>query len=288
MPVFDQIDVLLPVVLDVRGVQRLARPGGDRPLQAGQAIALPRNDVDDHLHVPGVQVVEHFLGIALEHARIEVERRLPRVPARRREAGAQVDDRVQRDFLFAERVNDVEQQRLAGQILVHELSMRLHVAQRPLGRHDGRPADDGDVLHELGRLVGVEDEQVVGAGHDALDRRPALKLSGEVPASARRASARLLASPRGRRGGRLPRAEHAAIGVAQVHLAPGRGDEQAPALRADHQGDWISRAVGVGLPTRPHVLESAAAVKLDRERAKVSPRQRPAFAHAQAPAGRRC
>ena len=44
---------------------------------------------------------------------------------------------------------------------------------------------------------------------------------------------------------------------------PRRGDEQAPAGGADHHGDGIARAVGVGLPAGPHVLEPAAAVELD-------------------------
>ena len=73
----------------MRVVQPFIRPGGDRPLQAGQPIALPGDDVDDHFHMPGVQVVEHFVGTALEDAPIEDERGLARVPTGRRKAGAE-------------------------------------------------------------------------------------------------------------------------------------------------------------------------------------------------------
>ena len=137
----DQIDVLLPVVFDMRGVAAFRPAGRECALQTRQAIALPGNHVDDHLGVLGVQIVKHGFGIALKHARIEVERGLPRVPAGGREAGAQVDHGVERDFLFAERVDDVQDELLARQVLIDQLAMRLHVAQRPLGRHDGGPGD---------------------------------------------------------------------------------------------------------------------------------------------------
>src|SRR5262245_50041175 len=100
--------------------------------------------------------------------------------------------------------------------------MRLHIAERPLGRHDGRATDDGYVLHEVGRLMSVENEQVICARHDAGDWRSALKLSGEVPlvVGLLFLSFINLAALVARSGccGWLPRGEHAAIRIAQVHL----------------------------------------------------------------------
>jgi hypothetical protein len=82
-------------------------------MQAREAIAPVGDDVDDHFHVPGVQIVQHRTRLALENARIERERRLTRVPTGRREAGAEIDDRVEGDSLVAEFINDVQQKLLA-------------------------------------------------------------------------------------------------------------------------------------------------------------------------------
>ena len=120
-----------------------------------------------------------------------------RVPAARREAGAEIDDRVERDLLRAERVDDPEHLRV-----VFERAVRLHVAERPLRRHDGRPGDRREVLQRRRRVVRVEDEEVVEPGHDPVDRRNSL-------------AERLLLVPLGLRralvAGRLPRQEHAAL-----------------------------------------------------------------------------
>src|SRR5262249_53964631 len=82
-------------------------------------------------------------------------------------------------------------------------------------------------------------------------------------------------------GRRLPRCEYAAIDVAEVHLAPRSCDEQAPARGADHQCDRVSRSIGVGLPARPHLVESAATIEFDRLRAEITTRQRATFAQSQ-------
>ena len=52
--------------------------------------------------------------------------------------------------------------------------MRLHVAERPLRRHHGRPGDRREVLHRLRRIVRVEDEEIVESRDDGIDRRNAL------------------------------------------------------------------------------------------------------------------
>src|SRR4029453_15627065 len=103
-----------------------------------QAIALPRHNVDNHLHMTRVQIVKHFLRRALKDARIESERWLRRIPTGRRKARAEVDDSVQWDLFLAKRVDNIEQERLAREILVHKLTMRLHIPQRPPRRHDCR------------------------------------------------------------------------------------------------------------------------------------------------------
>ena len=82
MPALDERHVLLPVVLDVRRVDRFAGPRRDRAVQRRQPVAVPRHHVHDDLHVLRVHVGDHRLRVALEDVRVEVERRLPRVPAR--------------------------------------------------------------------------------------------------------------------------------------------------------------------------------------------------------------
>ena len=41
--------------------------GGIVPCERRQPVAIPRNDVDDDLHIVRVHVGEHLLRIALEH-----------------------------------------------------------------------------------------------------------------------------------------------------------------------------------------------------------------------------
>ena len=51
-----QRHVLLPVVRDVRLVQRFAWPRRNRPVQRRELVAIPRHHVDDDFHVARVQV----------------------------------------------------------------------------------------------------------------------------------------------------------------------------------------------------------------------------------------
>src|SRR5688500_9888486 len=102
--------------------------------------------------------------------------------------------------------------------------MGLHVAQRPLGRHDRWAADGGKVFHELGWLVSVENKQIVGAGDHALDGRAALKQSCQI-GRARLAFfliALLAIAARAGRRWRSPWAEYTSTGVTQIELAPRR------------------------------------------------------------------
>ena len=138
-------------------------------MQRRQAIAIPRHHVDDDLDVARVHVGQHVFRIALEHVGVEVERRLPRVPAARGEAGAEVDHRVERDPLLAERVDDAQHLRF-----VFERAMRLHVAERPSRRHRRASGDRREVVERVGGLGGVEDEDVVETRDVLIRRRQSL------------------------------------------------------------------------------------------------------------------
>src|SRR5690349_1331489 len=133
--------VLRPVVLDVRGVDGLTGRRGNRAAQRRELVTVPRYHVDDDLHVPVVHVGEYDLWVTREHLGVELERRLLRVPPPRTEAGAEVDDGVERDPFRPERVDDPEHL-----LLVLERPMRLHVAERPPGRQRGRSGDARVVL----------------------------------------------------------------------------------------------------------------------------------------------
>ena len=55
----DERDVLLPVALDVRRVERLPGLRRDRPVERRQLVAIPRHHVHDDLDVARVHVGEH-------------------------------------------------------------------------------------------------------------------------------------------------------------------------------------------------------------------------------------
>ena len=141
----------------------------NRAVQRRQLVAIPRHHVDDDLDVLRVHLGQDGLGIALEDVRIELERGLRAVPAARREAGAEIDHRVDRNLLRPEGVDDPEDLRF-----VLERAVRLHVTERPLRRHRRRSGDRGKVLERFERIAGVEHEEVEQARHDLVDRRPAL------------------------------------------------------------------------------------------------------------------
>lgn len=59
--------VRLPVVLDVRRVERLAGFGRDRPVERRQLVPVPRDHVHGDPHFGGVHVGQHLSGAPLEH-----------------------------------------------------------------------------------------------------------------------------------------------------------------------------------------------------------------------------
>ena len=242
--------------------------GGNRALDRREPLAAERHDVHDHLHVAVVERGDHLLRVAREQLGVELVRRLRLVPALRAEAGAEIHDRVDGDLLLAERVDD-----LGELLLVAQRAVRLHVAERPLGRHHGAAGDLRDVVHERGRIVRVEHEHVVRAGDEAVLRRAALHLGRRAgparPAALARGRALAFAivsssGAGGFQGVNLPcpssRRSNAPHGVATYIAQPLVPTSSATGLR---------RAVRRGLPPRPHVVCAAVAIELNRGLAPV-------------------
>jgi hypothetical protein len=225
--------------------------------------------VHDDLHVLCVHVGDDCFRIPLEDLGVELERRLPGVPAAWYEAGAEIDDGVERDLLFPERLHDPQHLRI-----ILERAVRLHVAERPQRRHCGGPGDRGEVLHRLLRIVGIEDEDVVETWNDGVRRRQSFCQALLLVAFGLRRQV-------GCRG--FPRQVDAALGIAKVDLPPWGGDEHAPAARAEHHGARVAGPVHVRLPSRLHRVQLSAAIELHGLLPPRRPLLRPrtSFAHAE-------
>ena len=89
----------------------------------------------DNFDVLVMQLSQHVLRIARKDGRIELERRLRFVPARRRKSRSQVNHRVHRDLFLAEGIDDVQDQLFRRHVGVAQFAVRLLVTERPLGRH---------------------------------------------------------------------------------------------------------------------------------------------------------
>ena len=208
-------------------------------------------------------------GSRLKTSGTEVERRLPGVPAARREAGTEVNHRVDGNLFLPERIDDPEHLRV-----VFERAVRLHVAQRPFRRHHRGPGDRREILHRHDRIARVEDEHVVETWDDGVDRRQALAQRLLLVALV----LRYLIGGRG-----LPRREGAAVLVLQIDLDPWRRHEQSPPGGAEEHRHRVARAIHVRLPARFHRVELAAAIELRRILAPRPALARPwsAFTHAE-------
>ena len=182
-------------------------------MQRRQFISIPRNHVHDHFHIARVHVGENDFRIAFEDGGVERERRLRRVPTARREAGTEVDHRVDGNAFRAEGIDHAEQLRL-----VFDRAMGLHVAERPFRRHHRRSGDRRIVFHELRWLVAIEDEDVIETRDDLVDRRKSFSLTQSLIAFVLRNV--VVCSW-------LPGNEPAAICISQVDLHPRRRDEHA-------------------------------------------------------------
>src|SRR5688572_3062379 len=99
-------DMLLPVALDMRCIDRLTGFGWNGAVQCGQYIAIPGHHVHDDFDVLRVHLVEYNFRIALEYVRMELEGWLSGVPAFRAEAGAEVNHRIDWYALGTEGVDD--------------------------------------------------------------------------------------------------------------------------------------------------------------------------------------
>ena len=118
-----------------------------------------------------VHLVDHALRIG-KVLLLPPELAVARVPARRRELGAEIDERVARQLLLAKRLRDRQ-----DLVRPRQRPVRLHVAERPLRRHlrqagdarvlaHDRPADRATTTTNTssGRAGGGGRELAVGAG----------------------------------------------------------------------------------------------------------------------------
>ena len=205
------------------GVGRAAAPLGRRARivdRAGQMASLD-HDVQHDLVVERVEIVDRLLRIR-EDVLLPLELAVVRVPARRTEVGAEIDQRVARQLLLAHRLRDPHD--FVG---ARERAMRLLVAERPQRRHLGQPGDARVLAHDRRRIL-RDDEEAVERQRRAAVRRRALR-------------------PRRSNGAeRLVDEERPAVGADQPL------DRHAAAVRAQ---------LVAALPV-PHRVDDAAAIEL--------------------------
>ena len=269
-PALHEADVLLPVRSGCARRPRVS-PGaaGIVPCSVGSRSRSHGTMWTTTLTLRACMSASTVFRIALEDVGVEVERRLARVPAARREAGAEIDHRVERNLLRAERVDDAEHLRF-----VFERAMRLHVAERPLRRHRRRAGDRA--RSPSARAAGSCASKTNTSYRPGDDRcRPA---AGPCRAFCcwLRSFCGTWSAGGGFHGRNTPRSR-----FVQIDLHPRRRDEQAPSGRAEQHRDRIARAVHVALPARLHRVERAAPIELHRLLAPWPAGRRPrsAFAH---------
>ena len=101
-----------------------------------------------------VQLLNHRVRIG-EHLLVERELAVVGVPAGRAEAGAEVDHRLARQLLLAERLRLLQDLLAAG-----ERAMRLLIAERPQGRHLRMAGEPRVLRHDHRRVAAADDEDV--------------------------------------------------------------------------------------------------------------------------------
>ena len=158
---------------------------------------------------------------------VEGQRTVAGVPAVRAVAGSQINQRVARQFLFAEYAGDLQRLLRSG-----ERAMRLKITERPFRRHH-RPAGQPIVFRQgIGRALHADDEQV--------QRCAALRV--------------------------LIRNESSSA-CTQIELAFGPVCEHRPALRADdkrRRDNGPEHGPVPAAPTRFHRIKCAAPIELLR------------------------
>src|SRR5687767_10832695 len=108
----------------------------------------------DDLEVIGMERVHHSFWIG-EVGLVPGELAVARVPSRRRELGAQVDERVAGELFLAKRLRDAE-----DFFWTIERARRLLIAERPHRRHLGQPGDTRVLAHDRRRLRSSDHEYI--------------------------------------------------------------------------------------------------------------------------------
>src|SRR6266850_2973874 len=122
-----------PIIVDVqRGIGVF---GDRRSKQAPRRVV----DVEDNFEIEVVQGID-LLGRMIKGIGIEFERAVTRVPAIRGIAGAEVDEGVAREFLFAKGPSDLKRFLRPG-----EGAVGLKITERPFWGHHG-PASEPDIF----------------------------------------------------------------------------------------------------------------------------------------------
>ena len=159
-----------------------------------------------------------------KHRGVESKRAMTGVPARRAEAGAQVDQRITRELLLAE-CPRYRQDLLTAR----QRAMGLLVAQRPQRRHLGESRQSRVLRHDLCWIARRNDEKVEWKRRVRSARIETTFLSAEVEGSRR---------------------------VVNEHRPTARSDQpldrQAPAVRSQH----------VSALSASHAVQRAAAIEL--------------------------
>jgi len=154
------------------GFQHDTFPSGSAARRTHQDLICIRSPPRHFLHGPFRKQHQP------EHAfRDQLEGRLRGVPSAWYEAGSQTDD-GERDLLLPARLQDFKH---LGVVL--ERPVRLHLAERPQRRQRCRSGDHREVLHDGGRIVCVEDEEVEADGTLSfeLDQLPVLGMGEAGP-----------------------------------------------------------------------------------------------------------
>ena len=222
---------------------RLARRGGIVPCSVGSRSRSHGTMWTTTLTLRACMSASTVVRIALEDVGVEVERRLRRVPSARREAGAEIDHARR-----AESASRGTCRRCRASAFRPRACGATACSRAPTAAASRRgPVIAAKSFMRVGRVVRVEDEDVVEPGRRSVRRRQAL-------ASVLLLVALGLRHALGAAG--LPRHEHAAVAASRRSTCThGVGDEQPPAARAEQHRDRVARAVHVALPARLHRVE---------------------------------
>ena len=152
--VSDEFVMALPIIADVLLVELLTRRGWNLPVKR-RIIPLQRHDVQDDVQMFRVQIIDHRRGGADEHVRVELKRIVSKVPARGAKSGAEKNESVARQIVFPKLPRFGEDVRLGW-----KCATRLHVTERPFGRHHRRAGQPHKFAHCVRRVASVGHKNV--------------------------------------------------------------------------------------------------------------------------------